>query len=237
MSAASLPENEPCSDCEDRLDSIVLMTCKTVATQLAQILLKARHDLQIHHANGPEEILGMTGAEPANARLLSFGTTSIVPAALLRSFRFGAYNFHPGPPSYPGWAPASFAVYEQAAEFGATVHEMTQQVDRGAIVGVALFPLGDNVEMRQVFATTVACLIKLCTGLAPALVQSPPLPRLDIAWGKRRTTRKMFKEYCALSPDIGQEELQRRIKAFGYGDGYSVPTFEAQGQPVTRTRE
>jgi methionyl-tRNA formyltransferase len=41
---------------------------------------------------------------------------------------FGAFNFHPGPPSYPGWVPSHFALYERSTEFGATVHVMVEQV-------------------------------------------------------------------------------------------------------------
>ena len=60
----------------------------------------------------------------ARARLIAFATPVIVPGRILASLGYGAYNFHPGPPQYPGWAPAHFALYEQANEFGATVHAM-----------------------------------------------------------------------------------------------------------------
>jgi hypothetical protein len=106
---------------------------------------------------------------------------------------------------------------------------MTGQVDSGPIVGVGLFPLTDGVDVKHVCEVTVASLFQLFTMLAPSLVRSPPLPRLDVRWGERRTTKKMFKEYCTLSPDMGKDELQRRIKAFGQGDGFSVPTLDVQG--------
>src|ERR1700722_13967653 len=54
------------------------------------------------------------------ARLIAFVTADIVPPSVLARLGYGAFNFHPGPPSYPGWAPAHFALYDQAPVFGAT---------------------------------------------------------------------------------------------------------------------
>ena len=67
------------------------------------------------------------------ARPIAFVTPEIVSKRILARLGYGAFNFHPGPPSYPGWAPAHFALCERAAEFGATVHVMVEQVDADAI--------------------------------------------------------------------------------------------------------
>ena len=74
------------------------------------------------------------------ARLIAFVTPEIVSAHVLAKLGYGAINFHPGPPDYPGWAPSHFALYERATEFGATVHVMVEQVDAGPIIDVARFP-------------------------------------------------------------------------------------------------
>src|ERR1700694_2895518 len=44
------------------------------------------------------------------ARLIAFAASVIVPGPILAELRYGAYNFHPGPPEYPGWRPARFAL-------------------------------------------------------------------------------------------------------------------------------
>src|SRR6202046_3675211 len=77
----------------------------------------------------------------SRARLIAFVTAEIVPPSVLARLGYGAFNFHPGPPSYPGWAPAHFALYDQATEFGVTAHVMVEQVDAGPIVDVAVFPI------------------------------------------------------------------------------------------------
>ena len=67
-------------------------------------------------------------------RLISFGSGVIVPAAVLARLSGTAYNFHPGPPAYPGIFPSVFALYDGATRFGVTLHEMKPEVDSGPIV-------------------------------------------------------------------------------------------------------
>jgi methionyl-tRNA formyltransferase len=55
----------------------------------------------------------------ARARLIAFVTPEIVSNTTLALLGYGAFNFHPAPPSYPGSAPAHFALYEQATGFKA----------------------------------------------------------------------------------------------------------------------
>ena len=98
-----------------------------------------------------ETLADLNALEPdtlAGARLLAFVTGVIVPAAVLDQLGFGAYNFHPGPPAYPGFAPAHFALYQRANEFGATAHVMAARVDEGPIVGVEIFSIPPALPWR-----------------------------------------------------------------------------------------
>jgi hypothetical protein len=61
------------------------------------------------------------------ARLIASVTPETVSTSVLERLACGAINFH------PGWAPSHFALYERAAEFGATVHVMVERVDAGPI--------------------------------------------------------------------------------------------------------
>jgi methionyl-tRNA formyltransferase len=72
------------------------------------------------------------------ARLIAFTTDVIVPPDILDHLGFGAYNFHPGPPHFPGWAPALFAVHHHATEFGVTAHMMAKGGRRADCRGRAL---------------------------------------------------------------------------------------------------
>ena len=55
------------------------------------------------------------------------------------------------------------------------------------------------------------------------------LEPLNITWGARKTTRKMFKQICRINCQISADELEKRIKAF-HVDGYSNIKLELHGK-------
>jgi methionyl-tRNA formyltransferase len=109
--------------------------------------------LPVEHA---DELAGLGADILRRARLVGFVTPLIVPPAILAQLGYGAFNFHPGSPSYPGWAPAHFALYDQAREFGATAHMMIEQVDAGPIVAVELFPVPADISVLALEGMTYA---------------------------------------------------------------------------------
>jgi methionyl-tRNA formyltransferase len=125
--------------------TVILLTGSAEHVALAAALHGHRPQLIIHCATTPEDLAALEPASLSRARLIAFATPVIVPPHVLDTLGYGAYNFHPGPPQYPGWAPAHFALYEQASEFGATVHAMAERVDSGPIVDAALFPIPPGI--------------------------------------------------------------------------------------------
>jgi methionyl-tRNA formyltransferase len=131
------------------------------------------------------------------ARLVAVTTDVIVPRHILGQLGYGAYNFHPGPPHFPGWAPEFFAIYHQATEFGATAHIMTERVDEGPIVGVELFPVPKYIDVSNLSRLTATCLASLIFRLAKLLAtQSEPLPELPIRWSGTKQTRRSYAAIC-----------------------------------------
>ncbi len=165
----------------------------------------------------------------SNARLIGFTTGLIVPRSILVKLGCGAYNFHPGPPEYPGWDPIRFAIYEDARQFGVTAHVMAAQIDAGAIVGVKRFAVKQNAIYTDLQAGMVDALLQLFRELAEALIGEAGPPAADIAWAPKRFTRQMALDLCALHPDIGADELSRRIRAFGTGEVSLRPTLKLHG--------
>jgi methionyl-tRNA formyltransferase len=187
----------------------------------------------------------LNGDVLARARLIAFVTPEIVSGGTLARLGYGALNFHPGPPSYPGWAPAHFALYERATEFGATVHVMVEKVDAGPIVDVVRFPIPSNISVVGLEGLAYAHLAQLFWRGARSLATDPKLPAaLPIRWGSRKYSRRAYRAICDIPLDIPKEELDRRIKVFGCNHFGISPTinlhgieFRAvapQGQPVTQ---
>lgn len=230
------------------INTIILMTGPVEEVALTEVLRRHNEDLAIHPVRTQEQLETLDPAVIARARLIGFVTPVVVPPHILNALGFGAYNFHPGPPEYPGWIPAHFAVYDKATTFGATAHLMAERVDAGPIIDVERFniPPGTGVTRLQEMAFTQAA--RLFWRLAPVLaIQSAPLPELPIKWAGTKSTKRMHKAMCEVTPDISSQELQRRIEAFGAGDfgveltvtlhghkfRYIAPAAESNTEPAT----
>jgi methionyl-tRNA formyltransferase len=197
-------------------DTIILLTGAAVQPIFRSVLSAHNPCLTIIPV---ETLADLNALEPdalARARLIAFVTGTIVPAQVLDRLGYGAYNFHPGPPAYPGWAPAHFALYERAAEFGATVHVMRARVDEGPIVGVEMFSIPPGACAARLEGMTYARLAYLFWNLAKPLAScGEPLPQLNLRWSGRKSTRRDYAEICDVPLDIQIEELEHRIEVFG----------------------
>jgi methionyl-tRNA formyltransferase len=166
----------------------------------------------------------------ANARLISFLNGVIVPRQILARLGCGAYNFHPGPPRYPGSAPATFAILDDAAAFGVTLHEMHERVDTGPIVDFALFSVPPEITLNALEQLTYIALIKLFQKFAADLAcRAAPLPFLKTSWSGQRSTRRAYAELCEIPPDISPADLARRLRALGVDTGAARPWLNLHG--------
>ncbi len=199
-------------------DTIILLTGPVEEAALTGVLRGHRPRLRICPVKSLADLEALDAQLLRRARLVAFVTDVIVPARILKALGFGAYNFHPGPPHYPGWAPAQFAIYERAATFGATAHRMTERVDAGPIVGVELFDIPPRTSVLRLQELAFVQLAKMFWRLAPALAaQSEPLAELPVGWTGTKSTRRLYKAMCDIPADVSKDELERRIAVFGDG--------------------
>lgn len=212
-------------------DTIILLAGRAEWPKLASLLNRFNRRLAVHAANTPGDLEAMAPALLRRARLIGFLTPIIVPKHILDRLGFGAYNFHPGPPSYPGWQPAYFAAYDGASAFGATAHAMVEKVDSGPIIDVELFKVSPNTSVVDLEKMTFVEAMLLFRRLAPALAtRSSPLPDLPIRWSGRKSTRKQFAAMCDIPLDISKEELERRVAVFGAMPTDVYPTVTLHGR-------
>lgn len=119
------------------LQRLVLLCEPLPAPHLAQFVRHRAPDLDVRLANNRMQLQHAVEAAPPQTRLLAFCASTIVPKSVLRRLDRTAYNIHPGPPAYPGVHPDAFAHADGAAIYGATAHELTAQIDGGAIIALA----------------------------------------------------------------------------------------------------
>lgn len=196
---------------------IVLLTGEVEALELGNILKRENPALSVVPVFDRAELLEACADPcPGGRRLIAFCTSVIVPAEVLEAVDGPAYNFHPGPPTYPGSHVASFAIYDGAEMFGATAHEMAESVDSGAIVGVEWFRVSDGLRFVDLEILAYQALIRLFMGLAPQLAASDrPLERLDMDWAERATTNRDFERMRAIDETMSEAEIKLRFRAFG----------------------
>jgi methionyl-tRNA formyltransferase len=204
-----------CSRSHAMLDTIILLTSAIERPIFASVLRAHNPRLTITPVATLAELNALESEVLARARLIAYTTGIIVPANVLDRLGYGAYNFHPGPPNYPGWAPAHFAFYRRATAFGATAHAMVARVDAGPIVGVAMFPIAPDVTVASLEGMTYARLSYLFWSLAQSLAcRSEPLAQLPVRWRGTKTTRRDFAAIRGIDLNISRDELDRRIRAF-----------------------
>lgn len=211
-------------------DTIILLTGQIERAALPCALTGHNPNLTILLIERPEELAALSHDVLRRSRLIAFVTPVIVPRSILDQLGYGAVNFHPGPPSYPGWAPAHFALYDEADEFGATVHLMVEKVDAGPIIDLALFPLPADISVFGLEGMAYARLAFLFWRMARELACDPVLPPpLGVPWSTRKNSRNHYLELCDIPLDISQAELERRMRVFG-GNYFGVaPTVRLHG--------
>jgi methionyl-tRNA formyltransferase len=212
-------------------DTVILLTGAVEQSALTQALRRHRPALDVCAVTTLAELESIDRPTLRRARLIGFVTPVVVPADILNRIGYGAYNFHPGPPHYPGWAPSHFAIYDRARHFGATAHKMAEKVDSGPIVGVELFTVPPNTDVVGLEQLALMALARLFWNLAPALaVQDEPLAEMPMRWSGRKGTRRLCAALCDIPADSSKDELDRRIEAFGAGHLGCVPTLRLHGK-------
>ena len=210
-------------------DTIILMTGAAEQPALTSVLHEHNPRLTVHPAASLAELEALA-PHYHRARLVSFVSAVVVPGHALNAIGFGAYNFHPGPPDYPGRVPSHFALYDGATTFGATAHAMIERVDAGPIIDVELFPVPPDATVERLEELAFVNAAKLFWRQAEALAtQAQPLPALATTWHRRKSTRRLHAAMCDIPVDIAKRELDRRIAAFGAGHHGLSPTVTLHG--------
>jgi methionyl-tRNA formyltransferase len=213
------------------LKDIILLTGQA-AQQLALTKLLQAHnpELSFRYVLTLDDLLALDPSTLRHSRLLAFTTGTIVPAKILNALGHGAYNFHPGSPEYPGWAPAHFALYEGAKTFGATAHAMVERVDSGPIIGTETFNVPDNIGVRELEQIAFVRLAYLFWRLSKELAtRATPMTTLPIEWSGRKSTRAMYVSMCRLPQDISKVEMELRVRAFSDDFRGIHPTISLHG--------
>jgi methionyl-tRNA formyltransferase len=211
-------------------DTIILLAGAAEQAVFPAVLRAHNPNLAVISVGSSHDLAALSPDLLARSRLIAYVTPEIVSKDTLARLGYGAINFHPGPPDYPGWAPAHFALYQRATEFGATVHVMVERVDAGPIIDVARFPIPADISVLGLEGLAYGHLAQLFWRMAKSLAIEEAAPAtLPIAWGHKKYSRRAYRAICDIPLDIGKEELERRLEVFG-GNHFGIgPTVNLHG--------
>ncbi len=204
---------------------VVLLTPTEEWVGLRARVVAVAADVDVRHARTLDQLKSEATNLAPGDRVISFATPVIVPGEVLDTLPGPAYNFHNGPPAYPGLFPACFALYDGATAFGATVHEMTAELDQGPITGVEMCDMPENIDRFHLEALSRQLLDRLLARTLPSLLHSDEdMPHAGIAWAARVTRRRDFEELCTLPNDVDHTEFERRLRSVGEGPFHALRT-------------
>lgn len=201
-------------------DTIILLTGPAEHSVFTTLLRGHNPALTVLPIFTAEDLAAIEPDWLGRARLISFTTGVIVPGAVLDQLGFGAYNFHPGPPRYPGRAAAQVALHDRATEFGCTIHRMITRVDAGPIVDVEPFPIPADISVAGLEELAYTKLVQTFWRMARVLATQPePLIEWALRWGIKQHTRKATEypvkisgvDHFGIVPTIGLHGFQFRV--------------------------
>ena len=148
--------------------------------------------------------------------LVSYLSRWVVPQDLLNRVGIAAINFHPATPEYPGIGCNNFALYKNAASYGATCHHMSSRVDTGALVAVTRFPVFAEDTVATLLERTYDAMLELFFSVMNTFKSQRVFPASEEHWSREPFTRKQFEELRRITPEMDAAEVQRRIRATDY---------------------
>jgi len=148
--------------------------------------------------------------------LISFISSWIIPSSLLENATYGAINFHPGSPEYPGTGCTNFAFYNGEKEYGVTCHFMKPVVDTGRIIQVRRFPIQSDDTVYSVTQHCYQLIEGMFYEIMGLILRGEALPVSEEKWKRRPYTRKQLDELCEIRPEMTESEIERRIRATTY---------------------
>jgi len=205
------------------IKEILLLSDPALMPDLKAVLCEVNPKLKVTPIWSLEQLVQRCLSPLKNTRMLSFGSDVIVPVEILQRLTCGAYNFHPGPPTYPGKFPSSFFLCDGGTRFGSTVHEMATKVDSGPIVAVDWFNVAPETDCVTLNVASFRSLRGLFLKLAPHLAKKAhPISCVNEFWNGRTTTQQDFDELCKLPQNVSEDEFMRRYRAVGEGPDHAL---------------
>ena len=155
--------------------------------------------------------------------LISFLNSRYISKSVRKKIKINSFNFHPGPPEYPGFGCYNFALLDQVNFYGSTIHVINDKFDSGKIVNVKKFKISyKKCNLEKLIKKTHENIFKQAKNFINVIRNKKLKIEENIKWRRKAFTKKEFEIAREIKLSDSKKNLLKKIKAFSYKSYESV---------------
>lgn len=155
--------------------------------------------------------------------LISFLNSVYIDNSVRKKIKINSFNFHPGPPEYPGFGCYNFALLDKVNFYGSTIHIINSQFDNGKIINVNKFKISyKKLNLKKLISMTHRSIIKQAKDFINNIHSQHLKIKKNFKWKRKAYTKKEFEIAREIKLNDSKGNVLKKIKAFSYKDYESV---------------
>ena len=155
--------------------------------------------------------------------LLSFLSPLYIDKSVRKRIRINSFNFHPGPPEYPGFGCYNFALLDKSKFYGSTVHIINDRFDNGKIINVKRFKISyERLNLEKLINKTHKNTLYQAKAFINGILNKKIKISGSFKWKRKAYTKKEFEKAREVKLNETKANILRKIKAFSYKNFESV---------------
>ena len=155
--------------------------------------------------------------------LISFLNAVYIDKSVRKKIKINSFNFHPGPPEYPGFGCYNFALLDRANSYGSTIHIINDKFDSGKIVNVKKFKFSyKKFNLEKLIGKTHKNIFKQAKKFINDIQNNKLKIESNLKWKKKAYTKKEFENARKINLKDSKRNILKKIKAFSYKNYESV---------------
>lgn len=155
--------------------------------------------------------------------LISFLNARYISKKVRKKIKINSFNFHPGPPEYPGFGCYNFALLDKVNFYGSTIHVINDKFDNGKILNVNKFKISyKKLNLEKLINKTHRNIIKQAKHFITDILNNQVKIKNNYKWKRKAFTKNEFENARKIKLSDSKKNILKKIKAFTYKNYESV---------------
>ncbi len=149
--------------------------------------------------------------------LISFLNSKYINKEIIEKIRNESFNFHPGPPEYPGFGCYNFALLDKVNFYGSTIHMINDRFDNGKIINVKKFKTSyKTLNLDKLISMTHKSIFEQAKNFISSLIKGQIKKNDNFKWKRKAYSKKEFEIAREIKLKDTKANIKKKIKAFTY---------------------